>query len=218
VWTTTAQNNEHNLTEILTARQTDFNVAHQFYQDQYYYFYSAFKVYLARMVGELMLDLGTKMDDFNEIVVTVDGQLATAPESCQNMWDFYQIVYGRALADCTMFAYGEVSFMTFYHNTAIWYSEYMTNDVQTRGMNIFRNWNPLTTPNRDVNGELNNELRMNLNRFLQDDYPYVRETEEYFFANFEGITRSYEMCVESYMGSFNYISNFLVTQAGSGEC
>jgi hypothetical protein len=220
VWTVKALNNEHNLTEILIARQTDFTVAHQYYQNQYYYFYSAFKVYLARMVGELMLDLGAGMDDFKDIITTTNDQLATAPESCRNIWDFYQIVLGRGLASCTMFAYDEVSFMTSYHNTAIWYSEYMTNDVQTKGMNIFSNWNPLTAPNRDVNGELNNELRLSLNRFLQDDYPFVRGTEEYIFSNFEGITHTYEMCVESYINALNFTSNYLVTQAGSGmgEC
>jgi hypothetical protein len=218
VWTTTAQNNDHSLAEILAARQADSNIAHQYYQNQYYYFYSAFKVYLARMVGEMMYDLGAKMDEFNDIVETIEGQLTAAPESCQDMWDFYQIVFGRSLADCTMFAYGEITFMTFYHNVAIWYSEYMTNEVQTRGMNIFNNWNALTSPMRDVDGELNNELRMSLNRFLQEDYPYIRETEAYFFTNFDGITTSYDMCVQQYMNSFNFTSNLLVTQAGSGQC
>jgi hypothetical protein len=136
VYSGAAQNED--LTDVLAASQSDLNAAHQYYQNQYYYFYSAFKVYLARMVGEMMVDLGDKMNEYNDIVATIGPQVDDSPQTCQDMWEFYQIIFGRSLADCTMFAYGEVAFMTFYHNTAIWYSEYMTNSVQTLGMDLFR--------------------------------------------------------------------------------
>jgi hypothetical protein len=76
----------------------------------------------------------------------------------------------------------------------------------------------LTHPNENVASILNGRLRESLNRFLEEDYPYVRETENYFFSNFDGITQSYELCANQFMNSFNFTSNLLVTQVAAGTC
>jgi len=94
----------------------------------------------------------------------------------------------------------------------------MTNNVQTLGMDLFTSWNPLTHPDGDVAGIINGNLRESLNRFLEVDYPYVRETENYFFSNFDGITQSYELCANQFMNSFNFTSNLLLTEVAAGTC
>jgi hypothetical protein len=199
--------------------QSDLGIGYGFYQQQYIIFLEEFTVYVEQYNIFLMRKLAENIDRFNVIRTRADSRLKqiNISPTCQQHWHQNLTIYGRHISNCALSTQFDMQFMVKQLYDLISQSQKHSNEVIMDGLAAYTTWNPLIDRETNISLSINRALWESLIRFI-DDYEEIAAARDYAAINYYGITRGFERCIGTFVGSFDFVSEQIIQAAEASVC
>jgi hypothetical protein len=205
----------------LIGGQDELSSGHLFFQLQTSLLTESFDDLMDRLGAEAMPYLSRGVDDFNELHDTTEESLEemNAHPSCFDDCERIHLRHSREQSRCADGLFIEMSWLMYYHTTYAFISEYYSNMVILKGIDIFRSWRPLTDPDLDEPvSRMKLALRDHIDEYFRFDYASMTSLADYVEDQFDSLASTMYFCNYSLLGRYYTATNQLLEDAMNGQC